>query len=82
MIFTVLLYTSVIFALVYLQGQVQAENIWQMIGEYISCIFLGAITYYSNLLLWSHIFKKSQEENITLEYLKKRLKEKEQENNH
>ena len=81
MIFTVLLYAAACFGIIYLQGQLQVENIWHLLGEVVSCIFLGAIVYYFNLLLWSHIFKKSQDENAALEYLRKRLKEKEQEEN-
>ena len=81
MIFTVLLYAAACFGIIYLQGQLQVDNIWHILGEIGSCIFLGAIAYYFNLLLWSHIFKKSQDENATLEYLRKRLEEKEQDDN-
>lgn len=82
MILTVLLYAAIIFGIIYLQGQLRAENIIQIIGEFVSCIFLGAIAYYFNLLLWSHILKKSQDEELTLNYLRNRLKEKEQEDNY
>ncbi len=81
MIFTVLLYAAACFGIIYLQGQLQVENIWHLLGEVVSCLFLGAIVYCFNLLIWSHIFKKSQDENATLEYLRKRLKEKDQEDN-
>lgn len=79
MILTVLLYAAIAFGIIYLQGQLRAENFIHIIGEFVSCIFLGAIAYYFNLLLWGHIFKKSQDEEATLNYLRKRLKEKEQE---
>lgn len=80
MIFTVMIYAAACFGIIYLQGQLQVENIWHLLGEVVSCIFLGAIAYFFNLLIWSYTFKQIQDENTTLEYLRKRLKEKEQDN--
>lgn len=82
MVLTVLLYAAVCFGIIYLQGQLSAENVLHIVGEFVSCIFLGAITYYFNLLVWGYIFRKSQEEEDALAYLRKRLKEKEQEDAH
>lgn len=78
MILVVLIYAAAHFGIIYLQGQLHAENIWHIIGEIASCIFLGGITWYFNLLIWSRVFKKSQDENNALETLRKILKDKEQ----
>lgn len=79
MTLVILLYAAVNFGIIYLQGQLDTETIWHIIGEFVSCIFLGGITWYFNLLVWGYVCKKSQDENQALETLRKILKDKEQE---
>ena len=77
MILTILLYSVVHFVIICLQGQLHAENFLDIIGAIMACIFLGGITFYLNLLLWSQLWQKSQDEKDALEFLKKMLEEEE-----
>ena len=75
MILTTLLYAAAYFVIICVQDQLRAENFLDIIGAVISCIFLGGITFYLNLLLWSQLWQKSQDEKGTLEFLNRMLEE-------
>lgn len=81
MILAILLYSAVYLVVFYYQGQLSIESVLQVLGEILACVFLGGITFYFNLLLWNYICRKSQDEEEVLEYLRKRLREKEKEEN-
>ena len=78
-IILILIYAAVQFWIIYIQDQLDTTSIIPILGEIGSCIILGCIIFYFNLLIWSRVFKKNNEELAALEYLRKRLKEKEQE---
>ena len=75
----VLIYSAVDFWIICAQDQFNVENIWHILGGIGGSIFLGFCTFCFNAIIWSYVSKKAQDEERTLEYLRKRLKEKEQE---
>lgn len=78
-IVVILIYAAVYIWLFYAQGQLDNGNIWHILGVVAVCIIFGGITLLFNGVIWSILWKKSQDEKEALEYLRKRLKEKEQE---
>lgn len=82
MIVAILLYSSIWFLIFHLQGQHEGASFLLILGDFAACIFIGGITFFFNLLVFHLLFSKSDSENRRIEYLKKQLKEMEQENNH
>ena len=79
MVFTILLYSAVNCWIIYVLDKHNIESLMDIAGLCLCSIFLGGITFYFNLFIWSYLFKKSQDENDALEYLNKMLEEKERE---
>ena len=79
MIFAILVYSVAYFAVFYMRDEIAFDSIMTFLLEIVGCIFIGFISFLFNALLWIYLCKKSEDENNSLEYLKKRLREKEQE---
>lgn len=82
MMLAILAYSVAYFAVFYMRGEIAFDSIMLFLFEIAGCIFIGFISFLFNALLWIYLCKKSEDENKSLEYLRKRLREKEQENNH
>lgn len=82
MIFAILVYSVAYFVVFYMRDEIAFDSFMIFLLEIAGCIFIGFISFLFNALLWSYLCKKSEDENKSLEYLRKRLKEKEQKNNH
>ena len=81
-VYTVLFYTSVFMLLFYWQDQFVHASIMDILSSLILCIILSAISVLFNTIVFDQLLRKSNEEDEALENLRKRLEEKEQENNH
>lgn len=82
MIFAILVYSVAYFVVFYMRDEIAFDSIKIFLLEIAGCIVIGFISFLFNALLWIYLCTKSDDENKALEYLKKRLREKEQENNH
>ena len=78
---TVLFYTAVLFGICYLQNRLAGATVWDILGEILLCAIISCVCVLINSVIFHQLFKTNQEEEAALEYLKKRLKEKEQEDN-
>jgi hypothetical protein len=81
MIFAILVYSVAYFAIFYIRDEIAFDSFVVFLLEIAGCIFIGFISFLFNALLWTYLCRKSEDENNALEYLRKRLREKEQENN-
>lgn len=81
MLFAILVYSVAYFVVFYLRDDIAFDSFVIFLLEIAGCIFIGFISFLFNALLWIYLCKKSEDENNSLEYLRKRLKEKEQEDN-
>lgn len=81
-IYTVLCYTAVLLGICYLQNRLAGATVWDILGEILLCVIISCVFVLINSVIFHQLFKMNQEEEAALEYLKKRLKEKEQEDNY
>ena len=81
-VYTVLFYTAVLFGICYLQNRLAGATVLDILGEILLCVIISCVCVLINSVIFHQLFKMNQEEEAALEYLKKRLKEKEQEDNH
>lgn len=81
MLFAILVYSVAYFLVFYLRDDIAFDSFVIFMLEIAGCILIGFISFLFNALLWIYLCKKSEDENKSLEYLRKRLKEKEQEDN-
>lgn len=82
MILVILLYTAISCLVLFSKEPIWEESFLTIVKSIAGCVLIGFFLFYFNLLIWGYVFRKSEDENNTLEYLRKRLREKEQENNH
>jgi hypothetical protein len=82
MIFAILVYSVAYFVVFYMRDDIAFDSFLIFLLEIAGCIFIGFISFLFNALIWIYLCKKSEDENKALEYLRKRLKEKEQEENY
>jgi Mn2+/Fe2+ NRAMP family transporter len=80
-IYTVLFYAAVYMVICYWQGQL-GRNIWDILSAVVLCLILAIPTVLANTIIFDQLIRKSQEEDAALEYLRKRLREKEQEDDY
>lgn len=81
-IYTVLCYTAVLLGICYLQNRLAGATVWDILVEILLCVIISCVCVLINSVIFHQLFKMNQEEEAALEYLKKRLKEKEQEDNY
>lgn len=79
MLFAILVYSVAYFVVFYLRDEIAFDSFVIFLLEIAGCIVIGFISFLFNALLWIYLCKKSEDENKSLEYLRKRLREKEQE---
>lgn len=77
--YTVLFYAAVFFGICYLQGRLEGANIFELIGEFVVCVILSVISTLFNLIIFEQLIRMDKAEDEALEFLRKRLKEKEKE---
>jgi hypothetical protein len=77
--YTVLFYAAVFFGICYLQGRLEGATLFDLIGEFAVCVILSVISTLFNLIVFEQLIRKSKEEDEALEFLRKRLREKEKE---
>ena len=78
---TVSFYTVVLLILLYWLGML-GDDIGDMLVRALFCFIGSLLSYFINLEIFGRILQQEKEEDAALEYLRKRLKAKEQENNH
>ena len=78
-VYTVLFYTAVLFGICYLQNRLAGATVWDILGEILLCVILSCVSVLINSIIFHQLFKMEQDEKATIDYLKKRLREKEQE---
>lgn len=76
--YTVLFYAAVLFGICYLQGRLEGASIFDLIGEFVVCFIISIPCVLFNIIIFDQLNRVSKEEDEALEFLKKRLKEKEQ----
>ena len=81
-IYTVLAYAAGLMLVFYWQEQFSGVDIWEALATIVFCIILSFVICLINALVFGQLFKKSQSEEAALEYLRKRIRDKEQEDNH
>ena len=74
--YTVLFYAAVFCQIFWWQGTVSHENIWEVL---LGSILISVPYVWFNATVFGQLYRLSKEEDYSLEYLRKRLKEKEQE---
>lgn len=79
--YIVLFYTAVLLGICYLQGRFDKKNIWHIAVEVVVCIIISCVSVLFNSIIYHQLFKLNQDEEATIEYLRKRLREKEQGDN-
>ena len=77
--YTVLFYAAVFFGTFYWQDQLEGANIWEVLGVVVACLIVSVVTCLFNALVFGQLEKVSKDEREALDFLRKRLKEKEQE---
>ena len=77
--YTVLFYTAVLLGICYLQNRLAGATLRDVIGEILLCVIISCVSVLINSVIFHQLFKMSQDEKAAIDYLKKRLKEKEQE---
>ena len=78
--YTVLFYAAVFFGIFYWQDQLEGANIWEVLGVVVACLIVSVVTCLFNALVFGQLEKVSREEQEAIDFLRKRLKEKEKEN--
>ena len=81
-VYTVLFYTAVLFGICYLQNRLAGATVWDVLGEILLCVILSCVSVLINSIIFHQLFKMEQDEQAAIDYLKKRLREKEKEDNH
>lgn len=81
MVLTILLYVAVCFLAICVLDNSNIKNFSDIIDVLVASIFIGGIAFFFNLLVWSYLCQKSQDEKDALEYLNSMLKAKEREEN-
>ena len=79
-VLTVLFYTAVLLVFCYWQGQLEGD-IRHILSLLILCVIVAITSVIFNSVVFEQLLRLNKEEEQALEYLRKRLKEKEQENN-
>lgn len=79
MVLTILLYVAVCFWAICVLDNSNIKNFSDIIDVLVASIFIGGIAFFFNLLVWSYLCQKSQDEKDALEYLNSMLKAKERE---
>ena len=77
---TVLFYTVVMLIMLYWLGEL-GDNLAEMLVSAIFCFILSFPTYFINLEIFSRELEQDKHEEEALEFLRKRLREKEKEDN-
>ena len=77
--YTVLFYTAVLFGICYMQNRLAGATVWDILGEILVCVIISCVSVLFNSVIFYQLFKKDQDEKTAIEYLRNRLKEKEQE---
>jgi branched-subunit amino acid permease len=80
--YTVLFYTAVLFGICYLQNRLAGATVWDILGEILLCVILSCVCVLVNSIIFHQLFKMEQDEQAAIDYLKKRLREKEKEETH
>jgi hypothetical protein len=65
----------------YWQDQLKGD-IWNILSIILLCLIFAIASMLVNSIIFEQLFRLSKEEDAALEYLRKRIREKEQENNH
>jgi RsiW-degrading membrane proteinase PrsW (M82 family) len=76
--FTVLFYSAVLMVICYLQDRFVDASLWDILGEAVVCILLSIPAVMFNSVIFHQLTKLNQDEEAALEYLRKRLREKEE----
>jgi cell division protein FtsB len=79
--YTVSFYTVVLLLILYWLGQI-GDSIGDIFVSALFCFIGSFVSYFINLEIFGRILQQEKDEDTALEYLRKRLREKEQENNH
>lgn len=78
-ILTVLFYAAVFFAIEYFRSGL---SLFELVGEFIACVVIAVPFVLFSAIIFDQLSSVSKAEENTLEYLRKRLREKEQEENY
>lgn len=81
-IYTVLFYAAVYMVIFYWQEQFSISSISETLAALVVSVIVSVVTCFFNALVFGQLDKVSRDEQAAIDYLKKRLKEKEQEDNY
>ena len=81
MVLAILFYVAVCFLVICTLDKSSIKNFSDIIDVLAASIFIGVISFFFNLLVWSYLCQKSQDEKDALEYLNGLLRAKEREEN-
>ena len=76
-IYTVLFYSVVLFVIFYWQDQLAGASVWDVLAAVVVCIIISIPCVLFNTIIFEQLIRLNKEEEQALEYLRKRLREKE-----
>jgi len=77
-IYTVLFYSVVLFVIFYWQDQLAGASGWDVLAAVVVCIIISIPCVLFNTIIFEQLIRLNKEEEQALEYLRKRLREKEE----
>lgn len=79
--YTVLFYAAVYMVIFYWQEQFSISSILNVLAALVFSVIISVITCLINALVFGQLAKMSRDEQAAIDYLEKRLREKEQDDN-